>query len=171
MVKETISSNVGSFNVVDRFVYYNLYNDKVIYKYDVDTQKKETVFDFEKKDTFQPKVYYINRMIIVQTDVNKFIYTDIDNIVLKNVLFDISEYERGWATFHFNDSDNLYFSVTEHYDVANPITTPKSIYKVKAGTEESKLVKIITGENIGVLIDGYRFFCDYNHKICREKFI
>ena len=40
---------------------HNLYNDKIIYRYDVDTQKTETFFEFKKQDKFQPKVYYINQ--------------------------------------------------------------------------------------------------------------
>lgn len=170
IITKNIAESVASFSIVDQFVYYNLCNDNIIYRYDINTGKREAFFEFKKHDDFQPKVYYINRIILIQTDINKFIYTDIDNITLRNISFDISEYERVWTALYSNDNDSLYFNISEHYDVANPATTPRSIYKVKIGTEESELVKIITGDNLGSVIEGYLYSFDYNDNIFREAF-
>lgn len=167
--KECVCDNVAYLSVLDHYVYYSLYDDNVVYRYDINSGKSELFLEFEKHDDFAPKTHYRDRMIIIQTDVNKFIYTDIDNKILKKVSLDISEYERGWAAFHFDDSENLYFSVAEHYDVANPLTAPRSIYKVQIGTEQIKLVKEIIGENIGFLTDGYLYSFNEDESLKREK--
>ncbi len=167
--KECVCDNVAYFSVLDHYIYYSIYDDDAVYIYDIDSGKSELFLEFEKQDNFAPKTYYRDRMIVIQTDVNKFIYTDVDNKILKKVSFDISEYERGWAAFHFADSENLYFSVAEHYDAANPLTTPRSIYKVQIGTDQIGLVKEIIGENIGFLTDEYLYSFNEDKSLKREK--
>ena len=167
--KECVCDNVAYFSVLDHYIYYSIYDDDAVYRYDIDLGKSELFLEFEKHDNFAPKTYYRDRMIIIQTDVNKFIYTRVDNKTIKKISFDISEYERGWAAFHFADNENLYFSVAEHYDVANPLTTPRNIYKVQIGTEQIELVKEIIGENVGFLTDGYLYSFNEDKSLKREK--
>ena len=93
----------------------------------------------------------------------------IDNKELKKVSFNLSEYKKGWVNFHFLDKEHLYFSIAEHYDIANPLTSSHSIYRVKIGTEEIEYVKIIIGENIGWLIDEFLYTFDEDNKISMSK--
>lgn len=164
-----IDDNISGFSVIDHYIYYNTYDSNSVWRYDIESDKSEIFIQFQKQDNFAPKVYFRNRMIIIQTYVNSFTYAAIDDKVLKKFSFDISEYERGWVTFHFVDEENLYFSVSEHYDVSNPLTNPRNIFEVKMGTEQIKFVAEMIGDNIGYLIDGYLYSFDEDNNINKEK--
>lgn len=167
--KTIVNDNVSSFSIVDHYVYYNIYDNNTICRYDINEGKKEIFLNFEKQDIFTPKVYFINRMIIIQTDINSFTYANIEDTSLKNISFDISGYERGWASLCFVDKENLYFSIAEHYDVSNPLTTPRSIFEVKVETSEIEFIKIITGDNLRSLINNNIYSFDNNNKIYKEE--
>lgn len=160
---------ISSFSVVDHYIYYDSCDSASIFRYDFNTGKTETFLTFESHADFQPKVYYRNRMMIIQITDNEFIYSDIDSGVTKTVSFDTSAYEKGWVTFHFVHKESLYFSVSEHYDVSNPTASTRSLCKVKFGTEKIEFIESIMNENVGVLIEGYRYFFDSDGTVCREK--
>ena len=171
--KIIVDENVNYFSIIDHYVYYSLQNEKFsnyIYRYEFNTEKSEIFYQFERDDKFTPKIYFRNRLIIIQTYMNSFIYFNIDDGILKNISFDISEYEQGWVAFYFTDEEsNLFFSLAESHNVANPTTTPFSIFKVKSGNEDAELVYINEGENVGTVAGDYIYYFDYDKNLCRKE--
>lgn len=153
-----VNEKINNFSIVDNCIYYNKNNENYIYEYDINSGKTNVVFEFQNQNDFSPKVYYIERMIVIQTNENSFIYVNINDMSCKNISFDISKYKRGWVSLSFFDKDNLYFSIAEHYDVSNPTTSLRSIYKVELGTDKPEFIKTITGDSIRCLIDNNLYF-------------
>ncbi len=182
-----VEGNLESFGIVDDHIYYHLHNEadaeSIVEKYDITTGKRTQVIKFDKTkidtpsfDYFQPKVFYDKREIVVQKDANSFLYINIDNKELKTLSFDLHKYERGWVQFTFSDSENLYFEISESYDVANVLTNPCEIYGVRKGEEKPSFVKTTIGNNAMFLYDGYLYYLrdkdsTNNWTLLREKFM
>lgn len=166
-----VNEKINDFSIIDNCIYYNKNNENYIYKYDISTEKINVVYEFLNQNSFSPKIYYIERMIVIQINENSFICININDMSSKNISFDISEYERGWVSLSFFDKDNLYFSISEHYDVSNPTTTLRSIYKVEFDADKPEFIKNVIGDSVRCLIDNNLYFFDNNNNIVKEEFI
>jgi len=149
---------------------------------------KESIYGGET-DYYEPQVFFNGRYIIVQNDINSFVYMNVDN---NNPIKLVFEGKDVWAIYVPSDDNNLYFEVvhalssSENQSVSPWEKSRSEYYQITPNTAEPVFLKDFR-ENLDVyslyFTEGYLYYFGsyfYNNitnkdirdiaKLEREKF-
>ena len=154
-VKTIASGLFYKFAVIDDAVYfYSGAGDmneagpaSSVMRYSINSGFTETVFGVDTADGpsasewCEPGIWYEKRTIIVKNKNNSYVYTDIDAIEPKEILFESVKNERDMVNYIPGDDDCLYFEVRYHLGGADeePVTRSE-FYKVQRGAAKPILL-------------------------------
>jgi len=188
VLKTIFEGQVYSNAIIDNYIYFHsIPNNKddldfsnTIMRCNLDDGTTEIIFSFTAKKSiyggeneyYEPQVFYNGRNIIVENDINSFVYTNIDSIEPLEVMF---SGQGVWAIYIPSDDNDLYFEVV--YDLDKSGTWKKSrseYYKVKQGTNEPILLNAF-GTNLEYyslyFSEGFLYYYGddfYNNNYCSD---
>jgi hypothetical protein len=193
---KTITEYFDSFGIVDDSIYFlpiesddnekpisivdTVYNNAVM-RYDIGNNVSEIVFEFELIEGegswkyYMPHAKFNGRNIIVQNDFTSYVYTSIDDIDPKSIVFDFpTDNSRSEDSNYIpSNDDNLYFNY-RHYDESaadyDPIGS-REYYMVMSGTTDLIKLKEFECRLPMFFADGYLYYLNDDYEICREKFL
>ena len=171
----TIESHGIINDSVYYFEYYHEYHlDRIgntIFRYDMKTKEREVYFTFEPNDSFEPRVHFDQNRIIVQTDVNVFVYATTKDRVPKTIELP----PRHFYSYIYNEDGYLYFNYGQLPEDAEDEYTPPAYYvhyRVESGSTEPVFYNKFDGW-VQFIIDGYVYFIREDEPtdgFMREKF-
>ena len=191
-IKTVLTEELAWYAIIEDVIYYlPFYGNteetapsNTIMRYDIKSGEIESVFEFELTEVqkpgdswpdiynyFFPYVYFYNRNIIIENDKHSFVYTSIDSIEPKKVIFNLGKDIRVVPVYS-TDDDVFFFCYEEMVLGYIP-----SFYKVIQGTTEP----LFLGEFNKTVVpsffsDGYLYYyeCEEDgniiNKLRREKF-
>jgi len=190
--KTVAMGNMFNFSVVDDNIYYiSVYSDMAftkpdnkIMRYDIKTGETEQVFEFDlkkganinKSEYFEPCVYFCNRTIIVKNSGKSFVYTSIDNIEPREVVFDFETGQGDWFELVPGIGEDVFIVFFHNPDEEENIDSimGASYYKVEQGTTNPIFLKEfwLPFHSLPVyFLNGYMYYYDFDAgKLGREQF-
>ena len=168
---------IGDYGIINDSVYYLEYYheyhlDRIgntIFRYDMKTKEREVYFTFEPNDSFEPRVHFDENRIIVQTDVNVFVYATTEDRAPKTI-----ELPR-WHFYYYiyNEDGYLYFNYGQLPEDAEDEYAPPAYvvhYRVEPGSTDP--VFFTTLQEYALFFkNGYVYYYEDNglNGLVREK--
>ena len=180
---------VENFGIIDDSVYFHPFLEDLnnkdahgnkIMRFDITTGEIETAFEFEigKEPQlgggrtiyeYQPYTYYDKRNIIIANKRQTFVYTSVDDIDLKEIVFESSS-DFDFPYYVPSIGDNLYFCFynADERDTEGDLFGYYEYYIVIQGTTEPIKLKQFDYADAMFFMDGYLYYLDEDGNIAQE---